>query len=137
MSSALIGYHTSAVHDIAFKKSKSNLRNCNYFPIENLVIRSEPFPAVSSSSPPPMITSCAAEERTASSTNPVELSNAVMKQPVTIDSSNDVKKITTEKKTTDDGDDPFGALDWKDGIATLPGNTFFRSTVTPSNIAGF
>ena len=84
-----------------------------------------------------MITSCAAEERTASSTNPVELSNAVMKQPVTIDSSNDVKKITTENKTTDDGDDPFGALDWKDGIATLPGNTFFRSTVTPSNIAGF
>ena len=84
-----------------------------------------------------MITSSAAEERTASSTNPVALSNAVMKQPVTSDSGNDVKKTATEKKTADDGDDPFGALDWKDGIATLPGNTFFRCIVTPSKIAGF
>lgn len=33
------------------------------------------------------------------------------------------KKISAEKKTADDNnDDPFGALDWKDGIATLPGN---------------
>lgn len=108
---------------------ETNSRDQDRYSNENLVIRSEPFPAVSSSSPPPMITSCAAEERTASSTNPVELSNAVMKQPVTIDSSNDVKKITTEKKTTDDGDDPFGALDWKDGIATLPGsNLKFKLT---------
>ena len=71
-----------------------------------------------------MITSGAAEERTASSTNPAELSSAVINQPVTSDVSNDVKKTTTEKKTVDDVDDPFGALDWKDGIATLPGNTF-------------
>ena len=84
-----------------------------------------------------MITSGAAEERTASSTNPVELSNGVMKQPVTSDSGNDVKKTATEKKTADDGDDPFGALDWKDGIATLPGNTFFRCTVTPLKIGSF
>jgi len=70
-----------------------------------------------------MITSGATEERTASSTNTVELSSTVTDQPVTSDSSNDVKKTTTEKKTADDGDDPFGALDWKDGIATLPGNT--------------
>ena len=84
-----------------------------------------------------MITSGEAEQRTASSTNPVELSNAVMKQPVTSDSGNDVKKTTTEKKTADDGDDPFGALDWKDGIATLPGNTFFRCIVTQSKFAGF
>lgn len=70
-----------------------------------------------------MITSGATEERTASSTNTVELSSTVTDQPVTSDSSNDVKKTTTEKKTVDDGDDPFGALDWKDGIATLPGNT--------------
>ena len=33
------------------------------------------------------------------------------------------KKVSAEKKTADDNnDDPFGALDWKDGIATLPGN---------------
>lgn len=70
-----------------------------------------------------MITSGATEERTASSTNTVELSSTVTDQPVTSDSNNDVKKTTTEKKTADDGDDPFGALDWKDGIATLPGNT--------------
>ena len=69
-----------------------------------------------------MTTSGASEERTASWTNPTELVSAVIKQPVTTDSSNDVKKTTTEKKTADDGDDPFGALDWKDGIATLPGN---------------
>ena len=84
-----------------------------------------------------MITSGATEERTALSTNPVELSNGVMKQPVTSDSGNDVKKTATEKKTADDGDDPFGALDWKDGIATLPGNTFFRFTVTPLKIGSF
>ena len=84
-----------------------------------------------------MITSGAAEERKASSTNHVELSNAVMKQPVTSDSGNDLKKTTTEKKTADDGDDPFGALDWKDGIATLPGNSFFRCTVTPSKYCWF
>lgn len=70
-----------------------------------------------------MITSGATEEKTTSSTNPVELGSTAIKQPMTSDSSNDVKKTTTEKKTADDGDDPFGALDWKDGIATLPGNT--------------
>lgn len=39
-------------------------------------------------------------------------------------SSSDVKQPpTAEKKaSTDESDDPFGALDWKDGIATLPGN---------------
>ena len=70
-----------------------------------------------------MITSGASEEKMASSTNPVELGSAVIKQSVTSDSSNEVKKTSTEKKTSDDGDDPFGALDWKDGIATLPGNS--------------
>ena len=30
-------------------------------------------------------------------------------------------KIKTEKKSTFEDDDPFAALDWKDGIATLPG----------------
>ena len=71
-----------------------------------------------------MTTSGASEERRASSTNPTELVSAAITQPVTSEGSNDVKKATTEKKTADDGEDPFGALDWKDGIATLPGNAF-------------
>lgn len=69
-----------------------------------------------------MTTSGVSEEKNTSSTNAAELSSAVARQPVTNDSSNDVKKTSVEKKTADDGDDPFGALDWKDGIATLPGN---------------
>lgn len=70
-----------------------------------------------------MTTSGVSEKNKTSPTNATELSSAVARQPVTSDSSNDVKKTSVEKKTADDGDDPFGALDWKDGIATLPGNT--------------
>ena len=38
----------------------------------------------------------------------------------TKDLTSDVK-IKKEKKPTFEDDDPFAALDWKDGIATLPG----------------
>lgn len=37
------------------------------------------------------------------------------------DAAVEVKK---EKKPTFEDDDPFAALDWKDGIATLPGTLF-------------
>ncbi|KAL9953264.1 hypothetical protein ACROYT_G040653 [Oculina patagonica] len=95
---------------------------------ENLVIRSEPFPEVSTSSPL-VTTSGVSEKNKTSPTNATELSSAVARQPVTSDSSNDLKKTSVEKKTADDGDDPFGALDWKDGIATLPGsNLKFKLT---------
>ena len=95
----------------------------NYFRIENLVIRSEPFPEENKSSPPLVTTSDVSEDKKTSPTDATELSSAVAKQPVITDSSKDAeKKTTVEKKTTEDGgDDPFGALDWKDGIATLPG----------------
>ena len=39
-------------------------------------------------------------------------------------------KSSDNKKVSDDGDDPFAALDWTNGIATLPGdllrNGFFN-----------
>ncbi|KAJ7354960.1 lethal(3)malignant brain tumor-like protein [Desmophyllum pertusum] len=98
---------------------------------ENLVIRSEPFPEENKSSPPLVTTSDVSEDKKTSPTDATELSSAVAKQPVITDSSKDAeKKTTVEKKTTEDGgDDPFGALDWKDGIATLPGsNLKFKLT---------
>ena len=86
-----------------------------------MVIRSEPFPEVTTSSP--LVTpSGVSEEKKTLSTNAEELDSDVARQPLTSDSSSGVKKTSVEKKTKDDGDDPFGALDWKDGIATLPGN---------------
>lgn len=36
--------------------------------------------------------------------------------------SKDLLVVKKEKKPTFEEDDPFAALDWKDGIATLPGN---------------
>lgn len=42
------------------------------------------------------------------------------------DSFADVK-VKKEKKPTFEEDDPFAALDWKDGIATLPGNRLKES----------
>ena len=38
--------------------------------------------------------------------------------------------VKKEKRTTDNNDDPFGELDWKDGIATLPGNVTLKNSVT-------
>lgn len=39
-----------------------------------------------------------------------------------VDSKDLSVHIKKEKKPTFEEDDPFAALDWKDGIATLPGN---------------
>lgn len=39
------------------------------------------------------------------------------------DAAVEVKK---EKKPTFEDDDPFAALDWKDGIATLPGTNIYH-----------
>ena len=92
------------------------------FIAENLVIRSEPFPEGSTSSPS-LPTS---EENANESNQPLSGNTAELKTVPAKDSTNNAnssaKKASLEKKTSDDGDDPFGALDWKDGIATLPGN---------------
>ena len=40
----------------------------------------------------------------------------------TVDSKDPSVNVKKEKKPTFEEDDPFAALDWKDGIATLPGN---------------
>jgi len=93
------------------------------FIAENLVIRSEPFPEGSASSP-----SLATSEENANESNqPLSGNTAELKTVPAKDATNNpnsAKKASVEKKTADDGDDPFGALDWKDGIATLPGNCF-------------
>ena len=39
-----------------------------------------------------------------------------------VDSKDLSVNVKKEKKPTFEDDDPFAALDWKDGIATLPGN---------------
>lgn len=95
---------------------------------ENLVIRSEPFPDVGTTSSPNIATSeeNVSEANKTLSGDTAELSTAVTKESV---NSNEGKKSSPEKKTSDDSDDPFGALDWKDGIATLPGsNLKFKLT---------
>lgn len=94
------------------------------FIAENLVIRSEPFPEGSASSP----SLATSEENVNESNQPLSENTAELKTVPAKDTANNVnssaKKASLEKKTTDDGDDPFGALDRKDGIATLPGNCF-------------
>ena len=42
-----------------------------------------------------------------------------------VDSKGLLVNVKKEKKPTFEEDDPFAALDWKDGIATLPGNLIF------------
>ena len=54
-------------------------------------------------------------------------STAGAKESVANKASPGVKKSSAEKKANQDGDDPFGALDWKDGIASLPGNVIKES----------
>jgi len=39
-----------------------------------------------------------------------------------VDSKDPSVNVKKEKKPSFEEDDPFAALDWKDGIATLPGN---------------
>ena len=100
----------------------SNWFLCVSLIAENLVIRSEPFPEGSTSSP-----SLATSEENANESNqPLSGNTAELKTVPAKDTTNNAnssaKKTSLEKKTSDDGDDPFGALDWKDGIATLPGN---------------
>lgn len=100
---------------------------------ENLVIKSEPFPEGSFSSTPIIPT---AEEKISEAKNTLPTdTSAISQTPVTKETvknnaSSVGKKISSEKKTADDNnDDPFGALDWKDGIATLPGsNLKFKLT---------
>lgn len=41
---------------------------------------------------------------------------------VSVDSKDLPVVVKKEKKPTFEEDDPFAALDWKDGIATLPGD---------------
>ena len=43
---------------------------------------------------------------------------------VDIKSKDAAVEVKKEKKPTFEDDDPFAALDWKDGIATLPGTLF-------------
>lgn len=43
------------------------------------------------------------------------------KSTAVVDSKLDLSIVKKEKKPTFEDDDPFAALDWKDGIATLPG----------------
>ncbi|KAM7433461.1 lethal(3)malignant brain tumor-like protein [Porites harrisoni] len=114
------------------KTQNDENENRTEFPLksnENLVIRSEPFPEGSTSSP-----SLATSEENANESNqPLSGNTAELKPVPAKDSTNNAnssaKKASLEKKTSDDGDDPFGALDWKDGIATLPGsNLKFKMT---------
>ena len=107
---------------------KLHLKNCLLavlFCLENLVIRSEPFPEVSTSSASPNKATSeenvSGEVNKTSSRDTAELSTAVAEESVNSNAGNGVKKSSPEKKTAEDNDDPFGALDWKDGIATLPG----------------
>lgn len=99
-----------------------------FFYAENLVIRSEPFPeGIATSSP--SITSSeekVSEAKTTLFTDTAD-STAGAKESVANKASPGVKKSSAEKKATQDGDDPFGALDWKDGIASLPGNVIKES----------
>lgn len=100
----------------------------SFFYTENLVIRSEPFPeGIATSSP--SITSSeekVSEAKTTLFTDTAD-STAGAKESVTNKASPGVKKSSAEKKANQDGDDPFGALDWKDGIASLPGNVIKES----------
>ncbi|KAJ7374051.1 lethal(3)malignant brain tumor-like protein [Desmophyllum pertusum] len=51
------------------------------------------------------------------------------KSTAVVDSKLDLSIVKKEKKPTFEDDDPFAALDWKDGIATLPGsNLKFKLT---------
>lgn len=92
------------------------------------MIRSEPFPQ--RSTPPPLfLPSDVTEDKRPSVNDSSDLNDAVTKQSVDNDNNNDTKK--TEVKTEDVVDDPFGALDWKDGIATLPGTVMCRHKSIP------
>ena len=91
---------------------------------------SEPFPTATPS-PLFMPSPDVSGDRKTLVTDTGDLGSVVTKQQVTNENNNDAKK--TEKKTEEDGDDPFGALDWKDGIATLPGNMSYRYNENRSN----
>ena len=43
------------------------------------------------------------------------------KSAAAVHSKDSLTEVKKEKKPTFEDDDPFAALDWKDGIATLPG----------------
>lgn len=89
-----------------------------------MVIRSKPLPEAETSvaSVIPLEGNLGEAKSTLTASTGADLSSPTVS--VEEKSSSDVKQpATAEKKaSTDDSDDPFGALDWKDGIATLPGN---------------
>ena len=87
------------------------------------MIRSEPFPQ--RSTPPPLfLPADVNEDKKPSVDGSGDLNDSVTEQPVANDNNNGTKK--TEVKAEDGVNDPFGALDWKDGIATLPGRVMWR-----------
>ncbi|XP_029187358.2 lethal(3)malignant brain tumor-like protein 3 isoform X1 [Acropora millepora] len=97
----------------------------------NMVIRSKPLPEAETSvaSVIPLEGNLGEAKSTLTASTGADLSSPTVS--VEEKSSSDVKQpATAEKKaSTDDSDDPFGALDWKDGIATLPGsNLKFKLT---------
>lgn len=110
-----------------------NRRELSLQSTENLVIRSKPFPDTSSPSLPVIKTEDNFSEfKNTSSVDSAEICTPVIKEPEIKNLSNlrtGGIKSPLAKKTGDDGEDPFGALDWKDGIATLPGsNLKFKLT---------
>lgn len=88
-----------------------------------MVIRSKPLPEAETSVPSviPLEGNFGEATSTLTASTGVDLRSPTVS--VEEKSSSEVKQPpTAEKKaSTDDSDDPFGALDWKDGIATLPG----------------
>lgn len=48
---------------------------------------------------------------------------------MSVDSKDSSVNVKKEKKPTFEEDDPFAALDWKDGIATLPGKIISISDI--------
>ncbi|XP_068682638.1 lethal(3)malignant brain tumor-like protein 4 isoform X1 [Montipora foliosa] len=91
---------------------------------ENMVIRSMPFPEADASLPGVKL---GAVKNTATSSTEVGVDSS--SESVTNNVCSAAKKPYAEKKSSDDSEDPFGALDWKDGIATLPGsNLKFKLT---------
>lgn len=89
-----------------------------------MVIRSKPLPEAETSVPSviPLEGNLGEVKNALTASTGADLSSPT--ESVEEKSSSDVKQPpTAEKKaSTDESDDPFGALDWKDGIATLPGN---------------
>jgi len=62
------------------------------------------------------------ESKTSMANGEYQNNNIEDSKNTSVDSKDPSINVKKEKKPTFEEDDPFAALDWKDGIATLPGN---------------